>query len=42
MGSLGAKPKQFGNRLKETGEIGQVEKTDILGMARILRKVLKI
>ena len=44
MGSLGAKPNnyQFGNRLKETGEIGQVEKTDLLGMARILRKVLKI
>ena len=39
--SLGAIPKQFGNRLKEisvTPEIGQV----FLGMAKILRKVLEI
>ena len=39
--SLGAIPKQFGNRLKEisvTAEIGQV----FLGMAKILRKVLEI
>ena len=45
VGSLGAIPKQFGNRLKETGitaEIGQVQKTVLLGLARILRKVLKI
>ena len=41
--SLGAIPKQFGNRLKQIGvtaEIGQVQKTE---MARILRKkVLEI
>ena len=45
VGSLGAIPKQFGNRLKETGiteEIGQVLKTVLLGMARILRQVLEI
>ena len=45
MGSLGAIPKQFGNRLKENGvteEIGQVQKTVLLGKARILRKVLEI
>ena len=44
-GSLGAIPKQYGNRLKETGttaEIGQVQKTVLLATARILRKVLKI
>ena len=43
--SVGAIPKQFGNRLKETcitAEIGQVQKTVLLGTARILRKVLKI
>ena len=42
--SLSAIPKQFGNRLKETGmiaEIGQVQKTVLLGTARILRKVLE-
>ena len=36
VGSLGAIPKQFNNRLKETGitaEIGQVLKTVLLGMA---------
>ena len=45
VGSLGAIPKQFGNRLKETGitaEIGQVQKTVLLGTARILRKLLEI
>ena len=45
VGSLNAIPKQFGNRLKETGitaEIGQVQKIVSLGTAKILRKVLKI
>ena len=45
VGSLGAIPKQFGNRLKEIGvtaEIGQVQKTVLLGTARVLRKVLEI
>ena len=45
VGSLGVFHKQFGNRLKETGitaEIGQVQKTVLLEMARILRKVLEI
>ena len=45
MGSLCAVPKQFSNRLKETGvtaEIGQVQKTVLLGTPRILRKVLEI
>ena len=45
VGSLGAIPKQFGNRLKDIGitaEIGQVQKTVLLGTARILRKVLEI
>ena len=45
VGSLGAIPKQLGNRLKETGikaETGQVQKTVLLGTARILRKVLEI
>ena len=40
VGCLGAIPKQFGNRLKETGitaEIGQVQKIVLLGTARILR-----
>ena len=40
MGYLGATPKQFGNRLKQTGilaEIGQLQKTVLLGMARILK-----
>ena len=43
--SLGAIPKQFSDRLKATGitaEIGQVQKTVLLGLARILRKVLEI
>ena len=45
VGSLGAIPKQFGNRLKDIGvtaEIGQVQKTVLLGTAKILRKVLEI
>ena len=44
MGSLGAIPRHFGNRLKETGiiaEIGQVQKAVLLGTARILRRVLE-
>ena len=43
--SLGAIPKQFGNRLKQIGiraGTAQVQKTVLVGMARILRKVLKI
>ena len=45
VGSLGAIPKQFGNRLKEIGiTVGttQVQKTVPLGTTRILRKVLEI
>ena len=46
VGSLGAYlPKQFGNRLKKisiTAGTAQVQKTVLLGMARILRKVLEI
>ena len=45
VGSLGAIPKQFGNRLKETGittETGQVKTTVLLGTARILKKFLEI
>ena len=45
VGSLGAIPEQFGNRLKQTGiTVGtaQVQKTVLLGMDRILRKVLEI
>ena len=44
-GSLGAIPKQLTNRLKEIGiKVGtaQVQKTVLLGMAGILRKVLEI
>ena len=43
--SLGAITKQFGNRLKQisiTAGTAQVQKTVLLGMARILRKVLEI
>ena len=43
--SLGAIPKQFGNRLKQIGiAVGtaQVQKTVLLGTARILRKFLEI
>ena len=38
VGSLGVRPKQFGNRLKSTvitAEIGQVKKTVVLRTARI-------
>ena len=41
VGSLGAIPKQVGNRLKETGvttEIGQIQRTVLLETARILTK----
>ena len=44
VGSLGAIPKQFGNRLKQIGiTVGtaQVQKTVLLGTTRILRKFLK-
>ena len=45
VGSLGAIPKQFGNRLKQIGiTVGtaQVQKTVLLGTARTLRKVPEI
>ena len=45
VGSLGAMPGQFGNRLKQIGitaGTAQVQKTVLLGTARILRKVLEI
>ena len=45
VGSLGAILKQFGNRLKQIGITAgktQVQKTVLLGAARILRKVLEI
>ena len=46
VGSLGAKPKQYGNRLKQMGITAgttQVQKTVLLfRMAGILRKVLEI
>ena len=45
VGSLGATPKHFGNRLKQIGvTVGtaQVQKTVLFGMARILRRVLEI
>ena len=45
VGSLGAIPKQFDNRLKQIGiTVGtaQVQKTVLLGTARILRKLLEI
>ena len=45
VGSLGDIPKQFGNRLKEIGitaGTAQVQKTVLLEMGRILRKVLEI
>ena len=43
-GSLGAIPKQFGNRLKHIGITAGTEQvqTVLLGTTRILRKVLKI
>ena len=43
--SLGAIPKQFGNRLKQTGitaGTAQVQKAVLLGMARILKNVIEI
>ena len=43
--SLGAIPKQFGNRLKQIGitaGAAQVQKTLLPGTARILREVLEI
>ena len=45
VGSLGAMPKQFGNRLMQIGitaGTAQVLKTVLLGTGRILRKVLEI
>ena len=45
VGSVGVILKQFRNRLKKTSiavEIGQVQRTVLLGKARILRKVLEI
>ena len=45
VGSLGAIPKQFGTRLKQIGiNVGtaEVQKTFLLGTARILRNVLEI
>ena len=45
VGSLGVIPKQFGNRLKQIGitaRTAQIQKAVLLGMARILRKVLEI
>ena len=45
VGSLGAIPKQFGNRLKQIGitaGTAQVQKTVLLGLARILRKIYKM
>ena len=45
VGSLGAVPKQFGNRLKQIGitaGTAEVQKTVLLGTARVLRKVLEI
>ena len=45
VGSFGAILKQFGNRLKQIGitaGTAQVQRTVLLGTARILRKVLEI
>ena len=45
VGSLGVILKQFGNRLKQIGitlGTAQVQKTVLLGTARMLRKVLEI
>ena len=42
VGSLGVIPKQFGNRLKQIGITAQVQKTVLLGTARILGKILEI
>ena len=45
VGTLGAIPKQFDNRLKQiciAAGTAQVQKTVLLGTARILRKILEI
>ena len=45
VGTLGAIPKQFGNRLKQiciAAGTAQVQKTVLLGTARMLRKILEI
>ena len=45
VGALGAISKQFSNRLKQIGitaGTAQVQKTVLLGTARVLRKVLEI
>ena len=45
IGSLGAIPKEFGNRLKQIGitaGTAQAPRTVLLGTSRILRKVLEI
>ena len=45
VGSLGAIPTQFGNRLKQIGikaGAAQIQKTVFLGTATISRKVLEI
>ena len=45
IGSLGATPKEFGNRLKQIGitaGTAQVPRIVLLGTSRILRKVLEI
>ena len=45
VGSLGAIPKQFDNRLKQIGittGTAEIQKTVLLGTARILKKVLEI
>ena len=45
VGSLGAIPKRFGNRLKQIGitaGTARIQKAVSLGTARILRKVLEI
>ena len=45
VGYLGAIPKQFGNRLKQIGitaGTAQVQKTVLVEIATILRKVLEI
>ena len=45
VGSLSATPKQFGNRLRQIGMTAgtvPVQRTVLLGTARILRKVLEI
>ena len=44
VGSLGAITKQFGNRLKQVGitaGTSQVQRTVLLGTAKMLRKILE-